>query len=199
MTSPTDKWVQSLCVADMWAPVNGQHRPGPNWTSWTWIRAGLWPTTWHAVALPCHCHGPPLGFVQSSTHTTWFTVDWRSRSMDRRLGLRWTESMLLPSSLVHVHRVQARAAGEGILCFLPQRAPTGDVLSGELLRRRWRPIEVGKSFTRPRRVRWWGQGGGQGFLGCWPRWSAARSWRCSPARHLGAVPGVLVPCFLSDI
>ena len=63
----------------------------------------------------------------------------------------------------------------GILCFLPRHAPAGGVLTGELLQRRWRPIEVGKSIARPWRVRWWGQGGGQSFLGLWPRWSAA--WR----------------------
>ena len=68
-----------------------------------------------------------------------------------------------------MHQVQARAAGEeGFLCFLPRRVPTGGVLTGELPQRRWRPIEVGKSIARPWRVRWWGQGGDQSFLGLWP-------------------------------
>jgi hypothetical protein len=151
------------------------------------------------VALPHRSQGPPLGFVHSSAHTAWLTVNWCSRSMHRRLGLRWTESILLPFGLVHVHRVQACVAGEeGFLCFLPRCAPAGGVLTDELPQRRWRPIEVGKSFTRPQRLWWWGQGGGQGFPGRWPWWSTALSWRCLPTGLLRAIPGVLVPCFLSD-
>ena len=46
-------------------------------------RAG--PDTWHAVALPHRSHGPPLGFVHSSAHTAWFTVNLCSWSMDRWL------------------------------------------------------------------------------------------------------------------
>ena len=40
-------------------------------------------------------------------------VDLCSRSMDRRLGLRWTESILLSFGMVYVHRVHVRVAGQG--------------------------------------------------------------------------------------
>ena len=33
--------------------------------------------------------------------------------MDRRLGLRWTESTLHSFGMVYVHRVHVRVAGEG--------------------------------------------------------------------------------------
>ena len=136
-------------------------------------RAG--PDTWHAVALPRRCHGPPLGLVH-------------------RHGPQWTQALvyggprLLPVNRVHpsfllsvvyVYRVQARAAGEeGFLCFPPSVFPPVVCSPMSLPQRRWRPIEVGKSFARPWRTQWWGLGGDWGFLGHWPRWSVAR--RCSP-------------------
>ena len=40
-------------------------------------------------------------------------MDLCSRSMDRRLGLRWTESILLSFSMVYVHRVHVRVADKG--------------------------------------------------------------------------------------
>ena len=154
---------------------------------------------WHAVALPRRSQGPPLGFVHSSAHTAWLTVNWCSRSMDRRLGLRWTESTLLPSSLVHVHRVQACVAGEkGFLCFLPRRAPAGGVLTGELLRRRWRPIEVGKKHRQASACTVVGSRWRPGLPRALATVFGGSAWRCSPAGHLGAVLGVLVPRFLSD-
>ena len=52
---------------------------------------------------------------------------------------------------------------------LPNRAPTGGEVIGELLGRYWCAIKVGKSVAKPRRVQWWGQGGGWGFLGFRPR------------------------------
>ena len=65
----------------------------------------------------CHCHVVAKGLhwasVHRSAHTAWLMVDWCSRSMDCRLGLRWTESILLPFGLVHVHRVHVCVAGEG--------------------------------------------------------------------------------------
>ena len=51
---------------------------------------------------------------------------------------------------------------------LPRHAPTGGELAGEPLGRYWCSIKVGKSIAKPRRVQWWGQGGGQGFLGFRP-------------------------------
>ena len=40
-------------------------------------------------------------------------VDLCSRSMDRRLGLRWTESISLSLGMVYVHRVHVHVVGEG--------------------------------------------------------------------------------------
>ena len=70
---------------------------------------------------PCgmlwRCHVVAKGLhwasVHRSAHTTWLMVDWCSRSMDRRLGLRWTESISLSLGMVYVHRVHVRLVGEG--------------------------------------------------------------------------------------
>ena len=75
-------------------------------------------------------------------------------------GLRWTESTLLPSGLAYVHRVQARAAGEGSpllptpVCsrrwFAHRRAPVAVLASnygGEKLRQVSAITMVGS--------RWW--------------------------------------------
>ena len=121
-------------------------------------RAG--PDTWHAVTQPCHDLRPPLGFIHSSAHTAWLTVDLCSWSMDRRLGPRWTESTLPSFGMVYVHQVQARAAGEGSplfpspMCscrwFAHRRAPTAVLASnygGEKLRQVSANTMVGS--------RWW--------------------------------------------
>ena len=66
--------------------------------------------------------------------------------MDRWLVFGGPSPPFSSLSVVHVYRVQARAAGEGILCFLPRRAPTGGVLTDVILRRRWRSIKVGEKL-----------------------------------------------------
>ena len=90
-----------------------------------------------------------MGFVHRSAHTMWLTVDSRSRSMDRWLVFGGPSPPTFPFGLAYVHRVQARAAGGEALCFHPRRAPTGGVLTGVILRRRWRPIKVGKDSPGP--------------------------------------------------
>ena len=71
--------------------------------------------------------------------------------MDRRQVYGGPHPPLSSLSVVHVHRVHVLVAGEeGFLCFPPRRVPAGGVLTGELPQRRWRPIEVGRSFARPR-------------------------------------------------
>jgi hypothetical protein len=73
-------------------------------------------------------------------------------------------------SVVCVHRVHVRVAGEGSLPrFLIGVPPVGDVSTGELPQRFMRLIEVGKSLLTPWRLRWWGQSGGWGFIGSRPR------------------------------
>ena len=113
MTSPTDKWVQTVRATDMWGRVNGHHWPvngqyglglkralaGSGWAGLGW--AG--PDTWHAVVLPRHCHGLLLGFVHSSAHAAWFTVDSGSRSMDHWLVFGGPSPLSFPFGLAHVH------------------------------------------------------------------------------------------------
>ena len=72
MMSPTDKWVQRLCVTNMWArsTVNGQYGPGPNWAGWAWIRAGLSPDMCCVGRPSTWLVGPPAGFGARS----WLTV-----------------------------------------------------------------------------------------------------------------------------
>ena len=61
-------------------------------------------------------------------------VDLCSRSMDRRLGLWWTESIPFSFGMVYVHRVHVSVADEGKFPhLLPRRAPTGGELTGEPL------------------------------------------------------------------
>ena len=56
MTSLTDMWVPSLCVADMWALVNvdrstvniGRVQTGPVGLGYGLDLGRAWPTTWHA-------------------------------------------------------------------------------------------------------------------------------------------------------
>ena len=64
-----------------------------------------------------HCHviakGPHWASVHRSAHIAWLMVDLCSRSMDRRLGLRWTQSILLSFGMVYVHRVHVSVAGKG--------------------------------------------------------------------------------------
>ena len=63
----------------------------------------------------CHIIAKGLHWasVHRSAHIAWLMVDLCSWSMDHRLGLWWTESILLPFGLVHVHRVHVCVAGEG--------------------------------------------------------------------------------------
>ena len=63
----------------------------------------------------CHVVAKGLHWasVHRSAHTAWLTVDLCSPSMDRRLGLRWTESISLSLGMVYVHRVHVRLVGEG--------------------------------------------------------------------------------------
>ena len=84
-----------------------------------------------------------MGFVHHSTHTVWLTVDSCSWSMDRWLVFGGPSPPSFPFGLAYVHRVQARAAGEGSPLFPSRRAPAGGVLTGVILRRRWRSIKVG--------------------------------------------------------
>ena len=136
-------------------------RVGPVWAGPTRTRGMLW----------C-CHVVAKGLY-------WAMVYGSRSTVDACAGLRWTESTLLLSSAVHVHRVQARTAGEGSLpCFSRGCAPAGDVLAGEPPWRRWCPIGEGKGFPRPRRSGCWGLSGGRGLPGRWPRRLAAR--QCSP-------------------
>ena len=101
----------------------------------------------------------------------------------------WAKSTLLSYGWVHVHRVQARATGEGNSPVSPVAVPPPAACPiGEPCRRRWRPIKVGERFTRLRRTRWWGLGDCQGFLQLWPRWSAARrggARRRAPSNGVG--------------
>jgi hypothetical protein len=113
MTSPTNKWVQRLCVADMWVRPKstltdqlglGLKRAlaGSGWAGLG--RAG--PDTWQAVALPHHSLGPH------------WDVDFGC-GRGRGRGSRWTASPSFLLSVVHVHRFHACVAGEGIFpCFL---------------------------------------------------------------------------------
>jgi hypothetical protein len=92
------------------------------------------------------------------------------------IGLRWSGSTLLLSGAVHVHRVHAWFADEGSFpCFSRGCAFAGGELAGEPPWRRCCPIGEGKSFPGSRRLRQWGQSGGQGFPRCWPRRAAARA------------------------
>jgi hypothetical protein len=139
MTSPTNKWVQRLCVADMWVRPKstltdqlglGLKRAlaGSGWAGLG--RAG--PNTWQAVALPCRSRGPPLGLVHKH-------------------GLRWAQALvyggqrLLPVNRVHPSPLSLWSActgcmcmwlARGSLCFHLRHVPAGDVLAGVVLRRR---------------------------------------------------------------
>ena len=137
------------------------------------------PTMWHAVAQPRHDLGPPLGCG------LWLVVHGGIRSAGPWTAGRSTVDRVHPLSLLawltctESRRVRSARGG---LCFRPRRAPTGDMVAGAILRRRWRSIKVGKNFPRPWRTRWWGLGGGRGFPERRPRRSVAWSWRCAPAR-----------------
>ena len=112
MTSPSDMWVQSVCAADMWVPVNGQYWLGPNWALVGSGWAGLGradPDTWHAATLPRRSRGLLLGCGPQA----WSTVDASSRSMDPTQGPWWTKSTYLFSGWVHVYQVHAQVVGEG--------------------------------------------------------------------------------------
>ena len=145
--------------------------------------------------------GPGLGWIWARLARTHGKL-WRCHVI--AMGSHWASSTMWPTlcgpwwTQVHgpwtvgrptvdrVHRLflsaqltctecrRMRPAREG-LYFCPRRAPTGDVLAGVTLRRRWHPIKVGESFPRPWQTRWWCLGGGQGFPGHWPRRSAARA------------------------
>ena len=58
-----------------------------------------------------------MGFVHRSAHTVWLTVDSCSRSVDRWLVFGGPSPPSFPFGLAYVHRVQARAAGEGSPLF----------------------------------------------------------------------------------
>ena len=122
-------------------------------------RAG--PDTWQAVALPRHGRGPLLGFVHSLRAWAWLMVDQEVLVHGPQIDLRWTESTLLLSGAVLVHRVHSRVVGEGKFPLLPPGVfPPEANLVGEPFRRRWHPIEEGKSSPTPWRLRWWGRGVG---------------------------------------
>ena len=162
--SASDMWVQSVRATDMWGQVNGQHGPGLKralvGSGWAGLgRAD--PDTWQAVTQPRHNLGPPLGYGLRLWACAWLTVDQEALVHGPQTGLRWTKSTLLLSGAVHVHRVHARVASEGSFpCFLPGVFPPTASLVGEPCRRRWRPIEEGKSSPTPWRLRWWGRGVG---------------------------------------
>ena len=101
-----------------------------------------------------------MGFVHHSAHTVWLTVDSCSRSMDRWLVFGGPSPPSFPFGLAYVHRVQARAAGEGSpllptpVCsrrwFAHRRAPVAVLVSnygGEKLRQVSTITMVGS--------RWW--------------------------------------------
>ena len=71
-------------------------------------RAG--PNTWRAVAQPCHGRGLLLGFIRSTAHTVWLTVDQRSWSMVLRQGPWWTEPIVISP------RLGSCAPGAGLRC-----------------------------------------------------------------------------------
>ena len=66
------------------------------------------PDTWQAVALPRHACGPLLGFVHSSRAWAWLMVDQEVLVHGPQIGLRWTESTLLLSGVVHVQACAGR-------------------------------------------------------------------------------------------
>ena len=55
--------------------------------------------------------------------------------MDLRQGPWWTKSTIIFLGSALVHRVQGYAAQLAPPLFLPRRAPSGDVLTGELSQR----------------------------------------------------------------
>ena len=134
------------------------------------------PNTWRAVAQPRHGRGLLLGFVRSTAHTVWLTVDQRSWSMVLRQGPWWTEPIVISP------RLGSCAPGARLRCspcpfssVLPRRAPAGDVLTGELPQRLRHPFEVGKSLPVPWRLQWWSQGDGWCILSLWSRRTVARA------------------------
>ena len=77
--------------------------------------------------------------------------------------------------------------------FLPRRAPTGDVLTGELPQRLKHPFEVGKSLPVPWRRQWWSSGDGWCILSHWSRRTAARAQpACGNGAGAAALAGSVV-------
>ena len=115
--------------------------------------------------------------------------------MDRRLGLRWTESIHLPFGLVHVHRVHVCVAGEGNSSasfpgvLPPVVSSPASSHSGASAQLRWEKASPGLGEYG---------GGVKVATRALAMVVGGLAWRCSPVGHLGAVLGVLVPCFLSD-
>ena len=98
----------------------------------------------------------------------WSTWSWSVRSWSELLGGAARD--VVGGVVVGEVMVGEVMVGEGENpLLLPRRAPTGGELPGKPLGWYWCTIKVGKSVAKPRRVQWWGQGGGWGFLGFQPR------------------------------
>ena len=152
VTSPSDMWGQSVYATNMWGQVNSQHGLGLKRAPAGFGLGRAGPDTWQAVALPRHGRGPLLGFVHSSRAWAWLMVDQEVLVHGPQIGLRWTESTLLLSGAVLVHRVHSRVAGEGgVPLFLPQRCSCRRRARCEPQWQCWCPIGEGKGFPGPRR------------------------------------------------
>ena len=159
---------------------------GPNWALVGSGWAG--PTRTRGTLRRCHVTTMGLYWALSTACLTPCGSRWTSAHGPWTYGRAHggpSPPSLLPGS-AHVHRAHARVVGEGVFpCFRSRRCSRRRRAPGEPPWQCWCPIGEGKGFPGSRRLRLWGQGGGQSFPRCWPQRSVAQAPpACGKARVL---------------